>query len=415
MKNYTTLLQRELICALGCTEPITIALASAKAREVLGSFPSLVKLYCSRNIIKNVQSVTVPNTNGLKGLEAACAIGLVAGKSSLGLEVLSQVKPEEIEKTKVLLQQNLIQVSLKKEADNLDVELYLEDKFSHSCEVEIKNRHTQFVKIKKDGQSILEEDLFEQQDSSLMKQLSVHDILEYASQVDLEEVESILRPQISHNLEISEEGLTGEWGASIGKICLLQEDSLRAKIKAYAAAASDARMSGCSMPVVINAGSGNQGITCSLPLVVYARETRRCEEELIRALLVSNLVALHIKRYIGRLSAFCGVTSAGIAASAGIAYMETKNEEIVNHTIGNGLMILSGMVCDGAKPSCAAKISAALDAGYTGFQMALKNHNFQPGEGLMKEDIEQTIQAIGRLGAKGMKETDIEILEMMLE
>ena len=416
MKNYTELLRSELIMALGCTEPISIALAAAKAREVLGVIPSKIEVMCSGNIIKNVKGVTVPNTNGMKGVEAATAIGTVAGDSCLGLEVLSKVTDEDIKAAKDLLEKDIITVSLKEGVENLDIEIVVEDDKKNTVDVEIKNKHTNIVKVTKNDEVIHIDNCYTHTpEYENYDELSVKDIFEYANNVDLGEVKDLLEKQITLNSDISDEGLTGKWGVSMGKILIDEDDSIRTKAKAKAAAGSDARMSGCSLPVVINAGSGNQGITCTMPLVVFANEKNYDRETLYRGLLITNLTALHIKRFIGRLSAFCGVTSAGVAAGAGICYMETKDLDLIEKTIGNALMIASGMICDGAKPSCAAKIATAVDAGISGYYLAKNNRNFEPGDGLLKEDIEETIRSIGYVAKEGMKETDIIVLNTMIQ
>ena len=416
MKNYTELLKSELIMALGCTEPISIALAAAKAREVLGVIPSKIEVMCSGNIIKNVKGVTVPNTNGMKGVEAATAIGTVAGDSCLGLEVLSKVTDEDIKAAKDLLEKDIITVSLKEGVENLDIEIVAEDDKKNTVDVEIKNKHTNIVKVTKNDDVIHIDNCYTHTpEYENYDELSVKDIFEYANNVDLGEVKDLLEKQITLNSDISDEGLTGKWGVSMGKILIDEDDSIRTKAKAKAAAGSDARMSGCSLPVVINAGSGNQGITCTMPLVVFANEKNYDRETLYRGLLVTNLTALHIKRFIGRLSAFCGVTSAGVAAGAGICYMETKDLDLIEKTIGNALMIASGMICDGAKPSCAAKIATAVDAGISGYYLAKNNRNFEPGDGLLKDDIEETIRSIGYVAKEGMKETDIIVLNTMIQ
>ncbi|BAG07627.1 serine dehydratase subunit alpha family protein [Finegoldia magna] len=416
MKNYTELLKSELIMALGCTEPISIALAAAKAREVLGDIPTKIEVKCSGNIIKNVKGVTVPNTNGMKGVEAATAIGTVAGDSSLGLEVLSKVTDEDIKAAKCMLDNNIIKVSLKEGVENLDIEIVAEDDKENTVDVEIKNKHTNIVKVTKNDKVIHIDNCYTHTpEYENYDELSVKDIFEYANNVDLDEVRDLLEDQITLNSKISDEGLTGKWGVAMGKILMDEDDSIRSKAKARAAAGSDARMSGCSLPVVINAGSGNQGITCTMPLVVFANEKNYDRETLYRGLLITNLVALHIKRFIGRLSAFCGVTSAGVAAGAGICYMETKNLDLIEKTIGNALMIASGMICDGAKPSCAAKIATAVDAGISGYYLAKNNRNFEAGDGLLKDDIEETIRSIGYVAKEGMKETDIVVLHTMIE
>lgn len=416
MKNYTDLLKSELIMALGCTEPISIALAAAKAREVLGDIPTKIEVMCSGNIIKNVKGVTVPNTNGMKGVEAATAIGTVAGDSCLGLEVLSKVTENDIKAAKDLMEKNIITVSLKEGVENLDIEIVAEDDKENTVDVEIKNKHTNIVKVTKNDEIIHIDNCYTHTpEYENYDELSVKDIFEYANNVDLDEVKDLLEDQITLNSKISDEGLTGKWGVAMGKILMDEDDSIRSKAKARAAAGSDARMSGCSLPVVINAGSGNQGITCTMPLVVFANEKNYDRETLYRGLLITNLVALHIKRFIGRLSAFCGVTSAGVAAGAGICYMETKDLDLIEKTIGNALMIASGMICDGAKASCAAKIATAVDAGISGYYLAKNNRNFEAGDGLLKDDIEETIRSIGYVAKEGMKETDIIVLNTMIQ
>ena len=416
MKNYTDLLKSELIMALGCTEPISIALAAAKAREVLGDIPTKIEVMCSGNIIKNVKGVTVPNTNGMKGVEAATAIGTVAGDSCLGLEVLSKVTEDDIKAAKDLMEKNIITVSLKEGVENLDIEIVAEDDKKNTVDVEIKNKHTNIVKVTKNDEIIHIDNCYTHTpEYENYDELSVKDIFEYANNVDLDEVKDLLEKQITLNSKISDEGLTGKWGVAMGKILMDEDDSIRSKAKARAAAGSDARMSGCSLPVVINAGSGNQGITCTMPLVVFANEKNYDRETLYRGLLITNLVALHIKRFIGRLSAFCGVTSAGVAAGAGICYMETKDLDLIEKTIGNSLMIASGMICDGAKASCAAKIATAVDAGISGYYLAKNNRNFEAGDGLLKDDIEETIRSIGYVAKEGMKETDIIVLNTMIQ
>lgn len=415
MHKFSKLLHNELICALGCTEPIALAFASSQARDVLGSMPEIITVFCSGNIIKNVKGVTVPNTGGMKGIESAVAIGLTAGKTEKGLEVISDATQEDMRRAKEIVESGIISVMLKEGIENLDIEINMQSG-NDSVDVEIKNKHTNVVKIVKNGKSIVEEDaLSVAQDESFYEGMTLKSIFNYANSIDLKETEEIINRQIAYNTEISKEGLTNEWGSGIGSILFCEDDSIRNIIKAKAAAGSDARMSGCSMPVVINAGSGNQGMTCSIPVIEYAEKYGKNKEQLHRALLISNLIALHIKRYIGRLSAFCGVTSAGVGAAAAMAYLEKSSYDLIEKTVGNTLMICSGMICDGAKPSCAAKIASAVDAGYTGFSMALKGRNFQPGDGLLKEDIEETIRSIGHVAKEGMRQTDIEVLKEMIK
>lgn len=417
MHKFSQILKDELICALGCTEPIAVALASARARAVLGSIPASVDAYCSGNIIKNVMGVTVPNSQGMKGIDSAVALGIVGGKADLGLEVLSGVTETDLETARQLIADNVIRVHLKEGVPNLNIEIHMEDARGNKVIVEIMNQHNNIVRISLNGEEFMEAQVLgRESEKNLYDDLSMKAILDYADTVDLEEIRTELDNQMKLNAAIAQAGLTQDFGSSIGKILLSGNNDIRTRARAKAAAGSDARMSGCALPVVINAGSGNQGITCSLPVMEYAREMGADQEKTMRALLVSNLTALHIKRYIGRLSAFCGVTSAGAAAGAGIAYLhDSSNRDLIYQTVANALMIDSGMVCDGAKPSCAAKIASAVDAGITGFEMAKTNRSFKAGEGLLKEDIEETIRSIGRFAARGMKQTDIEVLNIMLD
>lgn len=417
MHVFSRILKDELICALGCTEPIAVALASARAKQILGAEPVKVDAYCSGNIIKNVMGVQVPNSGGMKGIESAVALGIIGGIPEKGLEVLSELTTENIQSARRLIDEKVIEVHLKEGVPNLDVEIHLEDEEENHVIVQIMNKHNNIVRITRNGEDFLEAQVIgRESDKELYSHLNMASILDYADTVDLDEIREELQNQITLNKAISEAGLEGEYGSSIGRILLMGNHDLRTRARAKAAAGSDARMSGCALPVVINAGSGNQGITCSIPVLEYAEEMEADADHTMRALIVSNLTALHIKQYIGRLSAYCGVTSAGAAAGAGIAYLhDPKNREMLNETIANALMIDSGMVCDGAKPSCAAKIASAVDAGITGFEMARTGRSFQAGDGLLKDNIEETIRSIGRLGAKGMKETDTEVLNIMLD
>lgn len=416
MHNFSRILNEELIAALGCTEPIAVALAGARAREVLGSMPVKVDAYCSGNIIKNVMGVTVPNSNGMKGIDSAVALGIVGGHSDRGLEVLSQMTQENIEEARKMIEEGIIAIHLKEEVPTLNIEIHIADQAGNQVIVEIMNQHNNIVRISYNDQDFLEAQVLgKEAPKDFYEGLSMDSILDYATEVDLAEVSDAIKNQMKLNKAIAETGSTEDFGSSIGKILLAGSDDVKTRARAMAAAGSDARMSGCSKPVVINAGSGNQGITCSLPVMEYAKDLQASEEQTIRALIVSNLTALHIKRYIGRLSAFCGVISAGAAAGAGIAYLhEPSNRELVYQTVGNALMIDSGMVCDGAKPSCAAKVATAVDAGIIGFEMARSKRSFDPGEGLLKKDIEDTIKSIGRLASVGMKDMDIEVLNIML-
>lgn len=416
MHNFSRILKDELIAALGCTEPIAVALAGARARQVLGSKPVQVDAYCSGNIIKNVMGVTVPNSKGMKGIDSAVALGIIGGEPDLGLEVLSRLTDEDIARARQMIDDEVIRVHLKEEVANLDIEIHLKDAADNQVIVQIMNKHNNIVRISLNGHEFMEAQVMgRESEKDLYEGLSMERILDYADTADLTEIGTELTNQMKLNAAIADAGLTRDFGSSIGKILLAGNDDIRTRARARAAAGSDARMSGCSMPVIINAGSGNQGLTCSLPVMEYARDLKADEERTMRALIVSNLTALHIKRYIGRLSAYCGVTSAGAAAGAGISYLyDPSDRERIYETVANALMIDSGMVCDGAKPSCAAKVASAVDAGIIGFEIAKAGRSFQAGEGLMKENIEDTIRSIGRLGAVGMKQTDIEVLNIML-
>lgn len=414
-RTYIDILKRELVAARGCTEPIAIALCAAKARAILGSIPEKVEIKASGNIIKNAKSVTVPNTNGQKGIEAAAAIGIIAGQEELGLEVLRQVTQEQKEAFLQYFEQAQITVS---QADSdllLDIIVKVYRGDSHAV-VRIANTHTNMVYVGKDGKTIFEKAIVQQEQEDIpdYSLLSVSEIYEFARMVELAEVGPVIARQIQYNSAISEEGLQKEYGANIGSTLLaVYGQDVKNRAKAKAAAGSDARMNGSELPVVINSGSGNQGMTVSLPVIEYAKEIKAEEDTLYRALIVSNLTAIHQKTGIGYLSAYCGAISAGAAAGAGIAYVRGGGYEEIAHTIVNALAITSGIVCDGAKASCAAKIATAVEAGIFGYEMYLKGQQFYNGEGVVSHCVESTIRNIGRLGRDGMRETDKEILYMM--
>ena len=413
--SYVKILKNELVPALGCTEPIAIAYAAAKAREVLGQMPESIELCCSGNIIKNVKGVKVPNSNGLKGIDVAATLGVVGGCAERELEVLEDVTEADIENTKKLVQQGFCTCTLKEGVENL----YIVAKViagEHSAEVTIVNRHTLISRIVKDGEILYQiaahEDSPEYVDKSV---LNVKDILEFADTVKIEDIKEILDRQITMNSAISDEGLRHPYGAQVGRTLLNEYgNDVKIRARARAAAGSDARMSGCSLPVVINSGSGNQGMTVSLPVIEFAKEWNVSQEKLYRALVVSNLIAVHQKKYIGSLSAYCGVVSAACGAACGICYMLGYPYEVVCETITNTIATVGGMVCDGAKSSCAAKISTALQTALLGMKMGLHDRAFQPGEGLVEDDVEETIRSIGRMGRDGMHSTDLEILNIML-
>ena len=414
--SYVKILKNELVPALGCTEPIAIAYAAAKAREVLGEMPESIELCCSGNIIKNVKGVKVPNSNGLKGIDVAATLGVVGGCAERELEVLEDVTEADIEKTKELVQQGFCTCTLKEGVENL----YIVAKViagEHSAEVTIVNRHTLISRIVKDGEILYQiaahEDSPEYVDKSV---LNVKDILEFADTVKIEDVKEILDRQITMNSAISDEGLRHAYGAQVGRTLLNEYgDDVKIRARAHAAAGSDARMSGCSLPVVINSGSGNQGMTVSLPVIEFAKEWNVSQEKLYRALVVSNLIAIHQKYYIGSLSAYCGAVSAACGAGAGITYMYGGTYQQVSLTIINTLGNVGGIVCDGAKPSCAAKIASSVDAALMAFQLSIQNKSFLPGEGIIKDDIEETIKSMGYIGRVGMRATDTEILNVMID
>lgn len=412
--NYINILEHELIPALGCTEPIAIAYAAAKARDVLGEFPDFISLCCSGNIIKNVKGVTVPNSGGLRGIEAAAVLGVVGGNASRELEVLEGVTQTDIQRARELVGKNYCTCSLQEGVENLYIVAKVV-KGKHYAEVTIINRHTYITKIVKDGEVLLEKDI-EGKTSDVDKALlNVNDILEFADAVAIEEVREILERQITYNSAISEEGIKHSYGASVGRTLLeVYGGDVSIRARARAAAGSDARMSGCSLPVVINSGSGNQGMTVSLPVIEYAKDMEASREQLYRALVVSNLIAIHQKKYIGSLSAYCGAVSAACGAGAGITYLKGGTREEIGLTIVNTIANVGGIVCDGAKSSCAAKIASSVDAAILAHHMAMGHHAFQPGEGIVQEDVEDTIKSVGYIGRIGMRATDIEILNIMI-
>lgn len=408
------ILKHELVPALGCTEPIAIAYVAAKARDILGVAPESIEMACSGNVIKNVKGVTVPNSGGLKGIEAAAILGVVAGEADRGLEVLQSVTPKDIEKTKQFIEQGICSCSLIENVDNLYIIATVKGE-DQTASVEIKTEHTNISKITKNGEVIFENDLEKGLETINKDLLNVKDIIEFADSVAIKDVEDILQRQIQLNTAIAIEGLKNKYGTEVGRTLLESYgDDVRTRARAMSAAGSDARMSGCSLPVIINAGSGNQGMTVSLPVIEYAKELNSSKEELYRALIVANLISIHQKKYIGNLSAYCGATSAGCGAGCGITYLHGGRYEEISMTIVNTIGNIGGMVCDGAKPSCAAKIASAVEAGIMGHMIGKKNNVFMPGEGLVEDDVEGTIQNLGRMGRVGMKSTDVEILKIMI-
>lgn len=417
-KDYLQILSEELVPAMGCTEPIAIAYAAAKAKEVLGKKPEKIIAKCSGNIIKNAMCVTVPNTGDLVGIKASTIIGVLAGDSSKELEVISEVKDEHIKEANKLINGDYCTV----ERLDTTIQLHIIIEVYHkeeSAVVEIKYAHNNISKVIKNGEVLFEANEDPEKYLGVFIDrniLNVNDIFDFANNVDLNEVKDLLDKQIEYNIAIANEGLKGEYGVGIGKILMkCYPDSIVTKLKAYAAAASEARMSGSSLPVMTNSGSGNQGMTTSIPVIIYAREKNLTEEQLYRGLVFSNLITIHQKTGIGRLSAFCGAVSAGCASGATITYLEGGTLEQINKTIANTLANISGIVCDGAKASCAIKIATAIDAGMMAHYIAMEGKSYSPYTGILKEDIEDTINAVGRLGKEGMKETDKEILDIMLK
>lgn len=413
---YIQILKEELVPAMGCTEPIALAYAGAKAREILGCVPDKVLVEASGSIIKNVKSVIVPNTNHLKGIPAAVTAGIIAGKAEKELEVIAEVTPDEIEQMITFLKETPITVEHIDQGITFDIvlTLYKEDSYA---KVRIANYHTNIVHIEKDGEVIFDIPVEGENEEGLTDRslLDMKSIWNFINTVDVADIKEVIGRQIEYNTAIADEGLRGDYGANIGSVLLsTYGDDVRTRAKARAAAGSDARMNGCELPVIINAGSGNQGMTCSLPVLEYAKELNVTEEKKYRALALSNLTAIHQKTGIGRLSAYCGAVSAGAAAGAGIAYLCGGGYEEVIHTVVNALAIVSGMVCDGAKASCAAKIAASVDAGILGYNMYLNGQQFYAGDGIVTKGVEATIQNIGRLGKEGMRETNEEIIKMMI-
>ena len=414
--QFIAILKEELRPAMGCTEPIALAYAGAKAREVLGKLPTRIDVFVSGNIIKNVKSVVVPNTGGLRGISAAVCAGIVAGDASKVLEVISSVSKEKQAELKEYLSnvQINIEPSMAELVFDIDLTLYADD---DQVRVRIVNHHTNIVHISRNGQVMVDLPTAESSEDNLVDKtcLTIERIVEFANVLNPEDVRDSIGRQIEYNMAIAKEGLRNNWGANIGSVILSQQgNSNNRKAAAWAAAGSDARMSGCEMPVIILSGSGNQGITASVPVAIYAEAMGKSQADLFRAVAVSDLVTVHQKTGIGRLSAYCGAISAGCGAGAGIAYLHGGKHEAVAHTLVNAIAILSGTICDGAKPSCAAKIAAAVDAGILGYNMYLENQQFFGGDGIVTKGADKTVSNVGILAREGMRETDRIILKIML-
>ena len=416
-RQYIAILEEELRPAMGCTEPIALAYAAAKAREVLGAVPCRVEARVSGNIIKNVKSVVVPNTGGLRGIAAAICAGIIAGDASKELQVISSVTDEARLALKQYMENAAVEIAPSDSGLVFDIDLTLHGENGDVSRVRIINHHTNVVLVQRNETILLELPVAESSEDHLTDKscLSIEKIVEFADCLNVEDVRHCVGRQIEYNMAIAEDGLEGDWGANIGSVILRhQGQSLEKRACAYAAAGSDARMSGCEKPVIILSGSGNQGITASVPVVVVAKEMGASEEDLLKAVVVSDLVTIHQKTGIGRLSAYCGAISAGCGAGAGIAYLRGGRFHAVAHTVVNAIAILSGTICDGAKPSCAAKIAAAVDAGILGYDMYLEKQQFYGGDGIVTKGVDKTVINVGRLAREGMRETDKTILEIML-
>ena len=411
---YVQILKEELVMAMGCTEPIAISYACAKATQVLDHLPDRIVVKASGSIIKNVKSVIVPHTNGLKGIEVAAAAGALYGDADAKLEVLSSATREQIEELPEYIQNTNITVQHIEQGHVFDLEIHVYYEQEHAS-VRIVDTHTNIVQIEKNWQVIFEDKTTSLELKADHSALIMKQIWDFSQTVDIDDVKEILDRQITCNMAIANEGIHNSYGANIGHVILnMDSDCVKTKAKAYAAAGSDARMNGCELPVVINSGSGNQGITCCVPVVVYAKELDCTQEQLYRALVLSNLTAIYIKTGIGTLSAFCGAVSAGAAAGAGIAYLHNGTYKEIQHTIVNALAILSGTICDGAKASCAAKIASSVDAGIMGYYMYKNKQQFYAGDGIVAHSVDETIQNIGTLGSQGMLQTNDKIIEMMI-
>lgn len=418
LHTYREILEEELRPAMGCTEPIAIAYASAIMRHVLGDVPRAITVGLSGNIIKNVKSVIVPATGGMHGIEAAIAAGVIANAPRRKLEVLCALGDADIPQVRAFVENTPIHIRELDSPYPFEIDLYALAG-EHTAHVHVANRHTQVICVERDGQDLT--DLYRRNDCAEAPSdidrhvLNVEDIVAFAEAVPIAEVKDLLDRQITMNLAIAEEGLKNDYGACIGKLLFREGNcSLRDRARAYAAAGSDARMSGCEMPVCILSGSGNQGMTASLPVIVYARELGVSEDTMYRALLVSNLITIHQKTGIGCLSAYCGAISAGCGAGTGICYLYGGRYEEIAHTLVNSIAILSGTICDGAKPSCAAKIAMAVESGILGYEMARAGHEFVGGDGIVTKGVENTVRNVARLARDGMNTTDREIIRIML-
>ena len=414
-QRYLQILREELQPAFGCTEPAALAYAAALASDLLGMLPERMEICCSGNIIKNVKSVIVPNAGGGKGLQLAAAAGVIAGHPERKLELLSSLTDADRAHLGEYLRGTEISVSISDCPNPFDIQVtaYAEGNRAY---VRLTGGHTNVVRMEYNGKVLLDGTAEEKESAEgSQREMRVDSVLDFADSVELKDIEDILERQISYNTAIAREGISRDYGANIGAVLLKRDSSLRTRMMAMAAAGSDARMNGCEMPVIINSGSGNQGITVTVPLVVYAEEKKIPKEKLYRALALSNLLAIYQRSGIGCLSAYCGAINAGVAAACGIVYLDGGRLADIAHTLVNGLAIVSGIICDGAKASCASKIAIAIDAGMLGYEMYQNGQQFYRGDGIVKGGVDLTIDAVARLGRDGMRETDREILHIMID
>ena len=420
MENNNTIvkiIKEELVPALGCTEPISVALGAATARKYLDSLPDNIHIRCSGNLIKNIKCVKVPNTKGMVGIESSVLAGLIGGNPEKAMEVLSEVTDDDLKQIDKLKKKKMVDIDLLDTPFTLHFILRVE-KEDEYVEVEIKNLHTNIVRIEKNGTIIKKKNDVKSKYYGVMTDrstLSIERIIGFAKHHDTDGLKHLFSEQIRYNTAIAEEGLNGDYGVSIGKAILKNNDSVFGKMKAYATAASEARMCGCTLPVITNSGSGNQGLTSSIPVIVYARENHVSEEKMLRALALSNLLTIYQKTKIGRLSAFCGVISSACSAGAALTYLEGGSDEQIGMTIVNALEGVSGVICDGAKASCAAKIAAGLESAFIGHLLAMEKKSYQPFTGFIRKNVDDTIEAVARIASEGMKDTDKTILDIMMK
>lgn len=412
MHPYLELIEKEIRPAFGCTEPIALAFTAAKAVEVLGEFPENIQVNCSGNMIKNAKSVTIPNSEGKVGIEYSVILGALVGTAKAELEVLEAVTAEDVQQAIALYEREFCHVALVPDVENLYIEVIAQAQ-QNQVKVVVQEKHTNIVLIEKNGVEIFSRTM--ETSKAFLLERSFNDIFEFADKADIDRIIPILDRQIEYNMAIAVEGLQHDYGSNLGKLILAGDKTLGGKARAYAAAASDARMGGCSMPVMINSGSGNQGITVSVPIIIYAQEMEISQERLYRSLVLANLLALYQKQEIGRLSAYCGAISASAAAVVGIAYLLGEEKEVIEETLVNALAAVAGVICDGAKASCAAKINIGLTAAFLGYEQAKSGNSFKAHDGIVKDDINQTIAVVSEIAKVGMKETDIVVLNKMLE